>query len=188
MAKWKKEKLDSEEIIKNKWLINFDRGKFDSSIGFLLDMNGEFTFINNFDFESCSATGFSVFKNKSVKDYELFDDPNSFDALLLKIKKVKPKSKPSVSIDSMADLIRTASEKFPIVVVNREKIDSEICWIGKIVEIKKKSFLVQAIDPNAEWEENFTKVPFKDVTRIEFGNGYENALNLVAEYREKQKI
>jgi len=117
MAKWKKQTLDSEEIIKNKWLIKFYRGKFDNSIGFLLDMNGEFTFINNFDFESNSATGFSVFKNKSVKDYEIFDDSNSFDALFLKIKKVKPKAKPSVSIDSMADLIKTASEKFPLIVI-----------------------------------------------------------------------
>ncbi len=150
-------------------------------------MNGEFTFINDFDFESNSATGFSVFKNKSVKDYEVFDDPNSFDALLLKIKKVKPKSKLSISIDSMTDLIKTASETFPLIVVHREKIDSETCWIGKIVEIKKKSFLMRAIDTNAEWEEHFTKVAFKDVTKIDFGNGYENALILVADYREKRK-
>jgi len=48
--------------------------------------------------------------------------------------------------------------------------------------------LMQAIDPNAEWEKDFTKIAFKDITKIEFGNGYENALNLVAEYREKQKL
>lgn len=187
MAKKKQKTPDSEEIIKNKWLVNFKRGKFDNEIGFVLDMNDKFTFINNFDFETIGATGFTVFENKSVKDYELYDDPNSFDALLLKIKKVKPKEKPLVSIDSIADLLKTASEKFPLIVIHREKINPESCWIGKIVEIKKNSFLLKSIDPNAEWEEELTKISFKDVTRVAFGCGYENCLNLVAEYREKQK-
>ena len=177
---------DGEEIIKNKWLVNFKRGKFDNFLGFVLDANEKFTLVNNFDFDS-GATGFAVFENKSVKDYELYDDPASFDALLLKIKKVKPKEKPAVSIDSIADLIKTTSEIFPLVVIHREKIDNEVCWIGKVAEIKKKSFLLKSIDPNAEWEEELTKVPFKDVTRVEFGNGYENSLNLVAEYRAKRK-
>jgi hypothetical protein len=87
----------------------------------------------------------------------------------------------------MADLLKTASEIFPLVVIHREKIASDVCWIGKIAEIKKKSFLLKSIDPNAEWDEELTKVSFKDVTCIEFGNGYENSLNLVAEYRERRK-
>jgi len=177
---------DGEEIIKNKWLVNFKRGKFDNFLGFVLAANEKFTLVNNFDFDA-GATGFAVFENKSVKDYELYDDSNSFDALLLKLKKINPKEKPEVSIDSMADLLRTAGELFPLIVIYREKIASDECWIGKIVEIKKNSFFLKSIDPNAEWEEELMKVLFKDVTRIEFGNGYENALQLVAEYREKKK-
>jgi hypothetical protein len=187
MTKKKQKSPDIEEIIKNKWLVNFKRGKFDNCLGFVLDGNDKLTLVNNFDFETIGATGFTVFENKSVKGYELYDDPNCFDAVLLKIKKVKPKEKPAVSIDSMGDLIRTANEIFPLIVIHREKIYSDECWIGKITEIKKKSFLFRSIDPNAEWDEELTKVSFKDVTRIEFGNGYENSLNLVAEYREIEK-
>ena len=150
MAK-KKHSPDSEEIIKNKWLVKFDRGRFDSEIGFVLDVNEEFTLINNFDFESTSTTGFSIFKNKSVKDYELYDDPNSFDALLVDLKKVKPKKKPFISINTINDLLKTVNENFPLIVIHREKVDKEICQIGKIVEIKKNAFLMLEIDTNAEW-------------------------------------
>lgn len=186
MADKKRKTPDSEEIIKNEWLVNLKRGKFDNFIGFVLDVNEKFTLVNNFDFDSGNVTGFSVFENKSVKSYELYDDPNSFNALLLKIKKVRPKKKPEVSIDSMAELIRTASESFPLIVIYREKIADDECWIGKIAEIKKKSFLLQSIDPNAEWDDEPIKVSFKDVTRVDFGNGYENCLNLVDEYRQNQ--
>lgn len=180
------ESPSSDEIIKNKWLVKFDRGKFENCLGFVLDGNEKFTLINNFDFELTAPAGFAVFKNKSVKDYELYNDPNSFDALLVKIKNVTPKEKPLVSVASWADLFNTASKLFPLIVIYREKIDSNVCWIGEIVEIKKSSFLMRAIDPNAEWEEDLTKVSFKDVTRVEFGNGYENSLHLVAEYRAKK--
>ena len=87
----------------------------------------------------------------------------------------------------MADLVRTAGEVFPLIVIHRERIDSEVCWIGKIAEIKKSSFLLKSIDPNAEWDEELTKVSFKDITRVEFGNGYENCLNIVAEHRNNKK-
>ncbi len=182
----KNDELTAEEIIKNKWLVNFKRGKYDNCLGFVLDVSDELTLVNYFDFERVSATGFAVFKNKSVKSYELFDDPDAFNALLVKLNDVRPRAKPEISLSSLSDALRTANENFPLVVIHREKVAPDACWIGKIVEMKKNSFLMLNIDPNAEWDSEPTKYCFKDVTRIEFDNGYERALHQVAEYKAKE--
>jgi hypothetical protein len=187
MANKKQKIFESDDLIKNKWLVRFERGKFDNCLGFVLDANEKLTLMNLFDFETAGVSGFTVFENKSVKGCEVYEDPNSFDTLLLKIKMVRPKEKPPVSIDSIAELLGTAGEIFPLIVIHREKIAPDTCWIGEIARIKEKSFLLRPIDPNAEWDEELMKISFKDVTRVEFGNGYENCLNLVAEYRARQK-
>ena len=90
----KKQKFpNAEEIIKNKWLVNLKRGKFDNILGFILEANEKFTLVNNFDFDIIGTTGFAVFENKSVKDYELYDDPNSFGGVGFKDQKSKAESK-----------------------------------------------------------------------------------------------
>jgi len=188
MAKRKENPPSSDEIIENKWLVRFNREPFDTGtmVGFILDVNDDFTLLNAFD-DDAGIIGFTVFRNETVKSYIVYSEPDWHESLVVKLKNLEPKERPNVSIDSIPDLLRTANENFPLVVVFREKMRNDACWIGKILEIKKKTFVMREISANAEWDEKPTRFNFNDVTRIEFGNGYENNLALVAEYRENEK-
>lgn len=182
-----KQKHSIEEIISNKWLVRFNREPFDNSYnyGFVLDCSDDFTLLNNYN-EDAGVTGFCVFPNSTVKKYKIYDDANSFKVLSLELKDTTPKEKPNVSIQTIEKLLESVNKSFPLIVVHCERLNRDVVWIGKVMEIKKKSFTMLEITPNAEWLENPNRFKFKDVTKIEFGNGYENDLHSVAEYR-KQK-
>ncbi len=187
MGKKKKGVPSLEEIIKNKWVVRFNRKPFDTATlaCFILDANDEFTLTNEID-DDAGSIGFQVFCNKTIKTFELYDDPDWHESLVVKLKNIEPKEKPEVSIESMPELLKSASDNFPLIMIYREKITVDACWVGKVLELKKKSFLMKEISPNAEWHEKPTKFKYKDITRVSFGNGYENNLALVAEYRDKK--
>ena len=188
MPKNKEEPPSNEEIIKNKWIVRFNRKPFDDVTceGFILDSNEDFTLVNTVD-EDAGSIGFEVFRNKTVKSFQVYSDSDWRESIVVKLKNIRPKKRPNISIDSIQDLIETANENFPLIVIHREGIMNDACWVGKVLEIRKKSFLMQEISPNAEWDEKPTKFKFKDITKIEFGNGYENNLALVAEHRKNKK-
>ena len=189
MGKRKKNPPSIEEIIKNKWIVRFNRKPFEESTlaCFILDANDDFTLTNEVD-DDAGSIGFQVFRNKTIKKFRVYDDSDWHESLVVKLKSIEPKERPNISIKSFEDLLKTVNENFPLIMIHYEKIATDECKVGRILEIKNKSFLMQEISPNAEWDEKPTKLKFKDITRISFGNGYENNLALVAEYRDKQKI
>jgi hypothetical protein len=184
----KKKKIPNpSEFVKRKCLVRINRQPLEdiTDYGFILDYNDDFMLVNTFDFDANVVTGFSIYAISTIKEIKAHVDENSFESIFVKLNKIKPKKNPSILIDSIQTILKTVTENFPLIVIHCEKKDNEICWIGKLVEIKDNSFLMLEIDTNADWHEKPSKFKFKDVTKIDFGGGYENNLALVAEYREK---
>ena len=183
----KRKSLDINEIVKQKWLVEFNRKPLDkdSLFGFVLACNDEFTLVQKFDDGLFVLDGYCVFRNDEIKRFKVYDE-DSFLNEVIKLKKLKPKHIPQVSIESWADILQTSTQLFPLLVVERERIDNKICYIGKLEQLKKKSFSLQAIDTDACWIGSF-RYKFKDLTKVSFGGHYENTLALVVENREKLK-
>lgn len=80
--------------------------------------------------------------------------------------------------------MRSVNENFSLIMIEREKVDNEICNIGKLQKIKKKSFVLEKIDSSAEWTDTY-EYKFKDLTKVGFDGFYENTLSFVAENRSK---
>ncbi len=187
----KKEKVeprDLREIIENKWPVRFNRKPYDESslLAFVLDVNDELTLVNTID-EDAGAIGFDVFLNKTVKSFLVYDDPEYYESLVVKLDKIRPKKHPGISIDSISSVLRTANESSPLLIIYREKVDPGACWVGKVTDMKKKTFVMQEISPDGTWDNEPTIFKFKEITKVSFANGYENNLALVADYRAKKK-
>lgn len=84
-----------------------------------------------------------------------------------------------VDLDEDRELIRTAAERAPLITLHSEREDPDVCFIGRPVRFGKRSVHMETIDPNGRWEEGTAKWALADLTRIEFGGGYEEALALV---------
>lgn len=176
------------EIISNKWLVEFDRKPLDKHplYGFVVDFNNDFTLIHIFDRELFILDGYCVFPNANVKKYAVYDDENYFLNEVIRAKKIVPKPLPKVSISSWSEIVESVNQCFPLFVVETERLHKNECYIGKLEQIKKKSFELQEIDSDAYWYGS-TKYRFEDVTMISFGGLYETTLALVNAEREKSK-
>ncbi len=72
-----------------------------------------------------------------------------------------------------------ASHNYPLVTVYTEKIDPEISFIGRVVEFTEQEIELLGISPAGQWYAAPDRFKFKDITHIEFGGDYEDALFLV---------
>jgi hypothetical protein len=124
--------------------------------------------------------GFAVIRNEDVVCYSPYDSPEYFLNRAVQLKGIKPKRAPKVDISDWTRLLKSANQLFPLITIHRELISPDVCHIGTIQSIRAKTFSLFELDPDAEWDRE-RQYKFADVTRVDFGGGYEDALWRVAE-------
>ena len=75
--------------------------------------------------------------------------------------------------------IRDRVEKVGLVTIHREQKDAEMCSIGRIVGIDRDRVSLLEINPDATWEKKPTDYRLSEITRVNFGGDYEDALAIV---------
>jgi hypothetical protein len=86
----------------------------------------------------------------------------------------------AIDLDTTAGLIDTMTEAFPLMAVFIEKIEPDVCYVGRAWGITRKNNLrLQEIGPRAAWTRTCFKNPTADVTRLDVGGGYLDALHAV---------
>ena len=182
--------IDYEEIIKNKWIVEFNRKPFDKNkrLGFLLDFNDEFTFIQDLDTDWYQTDGYSIFQNKTVKKFRVFDQEDYFLNEVVRIKKLQPKIIPQIPLDNWALILQRVNDDFNLVGIESELIYKNQRNIGRLEKIDKKKFSLIEIDAVAGWHETPVEYKFKDLTIVSFGNSYNETLWKVSENRKKIEL
>jgi hypothetical protein len=72
------------------------------------------------------------------------------------------------------------SVRAPVVTIHREAREPDVCFIGKFVKTIREGGALMKIEPGGRWDlDEPLAVRWRDVTRIDFGGDYEDALVLV---------
>ena len=146
--------------------------------GYVLDIGPSF-FLFALVSDRIRFDGFECFRSRDL--CEIMADPHAdFAETALQLRRERPPKKPSVSVASIEDLLLTASRAFPVVTIHRESVDPSVCWIGRVLAIEHRRVSLLEINPDAKWEKTPSKHPLKEITRVNFGGDYEDALHLVA--------
>ena len=87
--------------------------------------------------------------------------------------------KPRVSVASIKELLLSANHVFPLVTIHREHMDPDVCSIGRVVGIDRGHVSLLQINPDATWEKTPTDYRLSEITRVNFGGDYEDALAIV---------
>ena len=160
-------------------LIRFSR-RFESSrvCGYVLDVGPRF-FLLAVVQDRIWFDGFECLRIADVEHLEPDRYAGFVEAALRKRKERKP-GKPRVKLDRLEDCLRSAGLAFPLVTIHREEVDCEVCQIGRVIRVERGRVLLLEIRPDATWEEQPTRYRLNEITRIDFGGDYEEALDLVA--------
>jgi len=84
-----------------------------------------------------------------------------------------------VDCSTISTVLRSIPQSAGLIAVHTEDLDSDVCHIGKIADLNEKSLTLDTISPDATWHDEQMVFELLDVTRIDFGGAYEDALLLV---------
>ncbi|MES2464817.1 MAG: hypothetical protein V4671_29995 [Armatimonadota bacterium] len=149
--------------------------------GFIVSLSEAFVLLHVLDGgHHMELNGYLALPMREIKSVRVLDDHDSFCDRALKVKGIAPQPQPDILLLDFPGLLSSANAHFPLVAVNQERQDRGCCFIGRVEKLKKRSFTLHKIDPAAHWIET-EKFFFDDITRIDFGGGYEEALWLVSQ-------
>ena len=166
--------------IREKVLISFtrpfERGSF---IGYVLEVGPNFFLLAVIDNDTLQFNGFSCIRLADVRNLEVPHKYAAFiGAVLRKVGERAPR-KPSVTLTDIGELLRFAARKFPLVTIHRERIDPDVCQIGRVLDVNRRHVTMLEIGPGARWDAKTQSYRLSEITRVDFGGRYEHALHLI---------
>lgn len=166
------------EALSERRLIRFSRRFEDWRIrGYVLDIGPKF-FLIALVSDRLWFDGFECFRIRDVS--ELMPDPYAaFAEAALKKRGERIPKKPKVSVSKIEELLVSAGRAFPLVTIHRELNDPDVCHIGWVEGVNRGRLSLLGIAPSARWDERPTEYRVSEITRVNFGGDYENALHLV---------
>lgn len=99
---------------------------------------------------------------------------------ILRARSQWPPQAPAIDLDGFVGIVTSAAAASPLTAVFTEYDRPDSCWIGSVRSVGDQTLSLLEIDTKAEWDRRPRLFDAEDVTRLEFGGGYEEALNLVS--------
>jgi hypothetical protein len=161
-------------------VVEFDRKPIDRDLlcGFVLEFTDRLTLIGLLDEDRFDLDGYVVFRNSDVRRWR----PVREDSVLvraLRLKGIKPVRKRGLSIASWPEVLKTANALFPLIAISREVVHRNACQVGRLFSMNRVSFELKEILTDGSWDVCY-RYKFRDLSRVEFGSGYADALARVA--------
>jgi hypothetical protein len=116
-----------------------------------------------------------------IKDVKSIDvDPyRAFAESALKKRGLRRPRKPRVLMDTVQTILASVGSIYPLVTIHCEESKPDECYIGAVVRTTRTLLDLLEIDPHATWDHTVTTYSLREITRINFGGSYEEALYLV---------
>jgi hypothetical protein len=153
----------------------FERG---SVHGYVVDIGPQF-FIVALVSAGIRFDGFQCFRLSDVRRLQVPGRYAAFAEAALKRRGERIPNKRRVVVTSLSKLLQTANRAFPLVTIHREQVDPDVCQIGRVVEVRNGRLSMLEIGPDAVWDEKPETYRLTEITRVDFGGDYEEALHLV---------
>lgn len=166
------------DFMRRKQMVRFERQCERGSVtGYVVGVGSELCMLRNID-DSIRFDGFQVFRNRDIRKLRV-EPYATFKAAALRRRGERRPAKPRISLADFQQVIRSASRRFPLVTIRRERIRPEACQIGVVVEVGSRQVLLREIRPSATWMPTASAYALREITRVDFGGAYEEALHLV---------
>ena len=152
--------------------------KADQLEGYVVDLSDEWLALHLV--VDVGLNGWSVVRLDTVREVER-EDVGSFVGRALALFGHEPEPVP-VELRSAVDVVRSLATTFPVLSVMTEAEDPLHCAIGHPVRAGRKALHLQEISSDATWEPDATAIPWDDITRVDVGGRYEQALHALGGY------
>jgi hypothetical protein len=113
------------------------------------------------------------------RDLRVVEITAGFKARALALRGDGPQRQPDVALEDVRSVLSSIQAASPLLAVHTEADDPSVCYIGRIESFTDDCVVLATVDPDGSWSEAM-QFRYADITRVDFGGGYEQALALVA--------
>ncbi len=147
------------------------------SDGFVVAANEEMVVIQLLD-ESIRLNGYQILFLEDISDFVHPAPFNDFQKRVLELREEEI-DVPKFELGDLGQLLIDISEEYGLVTLHREESESDSCEIGRVLKADAVTYELEEIGSDARWFDDTYEYDLYDITRIEFGGAYEEALLLV---------
>jgi len=147
------------------------------SDGFIIDANEDMVLLQLVD-DSIRLNGYQILFLEDISDFVHPAPFNDFQKKVLELRQEEIQN-PEIELGELNQVLLSISEDYGLVTLHREELESDSCEIGRVVKADDVSFELEEIGSDARWFDETYEYDLYDITRIEFGGAYEEALLLV---------
>lgn len=152
--------------------------------GYVVGLSDDWLMIHRLS-DTFVLDGYEVIRTNDVR--KVVSPPGQdFPHRALTLRGFTRQPQPEIDLTSVGNLLLSANAHEPLVTVHLEARWRDICFIRIVARVGMRRLYLKKIDSRACWidEEKFA---LKDITRVSFGGGYEDALWTVSQDRARQK-
>lgn len=150
--------------------------------GFVLDCDHGLVLLHRLS-DSIHLDGYSVLRLSDISRIDARPQHRAFYERALALRREKPRVPRGIDLSGIDRAIATAAQTFPLVTLHREAISRDSCSIGTIRLLTEKSVVLRWLTPGARWDGESPRYRLTDISLLEFGGEYEDALARVAGLR-----
>lgn len=160
-----------------KHLVEFKRGSKGRAkvAGFATAFSDTLILLQVLDWDSFRLNGYTLIPADDVSDYRVFDSPKFWQCRAVKLFRQTPKNPKGLLIGSYREFLKSNVGKDRLVTLHVENTKPDVCYVGVVVSVTEKTVAIEDLNSNAEWT-GLRRLKLTDLTRIDFGGGYEEAL------------
>jgi hypothetical protein len=173
LARLERARDEQLSISVRRWIPRADRLD-----GFVVAIGEKWVALSKLD--GVRLDGWSLLRLKDIQAVGIDPDPDCFEVRALKVRGQWPPTAPELKLDDVVGVIASASAAAPMTSVFVEFDRPDICWVGSVTAMDADNLKLLEVSTQAEWYRKPRSIDPEDVTRIEFGGSYEEALDLVA--------
>ncbi len=145
--------------------------------GFLVDQGERWILLHLVTPHGFSLDGYVALRSVDIKSCKRWGaEHGSFPSRCLEYFGEIPVVPTGLDLARTHRLIGSAATRWPLLTLFVEIEDPDVCFVGQPVSVSSRHLHLLPISPEAEWQEEPIRYDLRDITRIQFGGRYEEAL------------
>lgn len=152
--------------------------------GFVVGVGATFALLHSCNADVVCLNGYVAVPLTEMRGVRLLDETEVLTRALL-LKGEAPQPQLDILPFDFPGLLSSVNAHFPLLTLHLDRKWPDSCFIGRVDRMSGKSVTLRQIDPQGRWS-GTTTYKFKDITRVEFGGGYEDALWKVSEHDRRE--
>lgn len=82
-------------------------------------------------------------------------------------------------LDSSREILESVPAEYPLVALHLEEVDPGVCYVGQVQRLIGGEVELRYINPAGVWSEDLDRYSLAELTMVDFGSGYLDALAIV---------